>query len=321
MRGRSLAIASLLPYLGPALGPIVGGLAAQRLDWPWLFWILSMFAAAIVLIAFFALPETYAPILLARIAKRPSSNQDLEHHNILPGTVVKPQGLVARLRVSIYRPMRQLLRRPAMQLISLNMGIQFAIYCLVLSTFATMFINFYHESKSTSSLNYIAVAFGTTAAAQIGGPIMDWIWRRLSKKHNGQSSPEYRLPYIAVGNVLAVVGLIWYGWAVHTRAHWMVVDVGVAVFVTGNFVVSLGFLTYAFDEFKHAASASASSRVPSYILGFVFPIFAPELYDRLGYGWGNTLLALLLAVTGFPSVLVLWIWGPKVRSLGRAGEA
>lgn len=97
----------------------------------------------------------------------------------------------------------------------------------------------------------------------------------------------------------------------------MVVNVGVATFVTGNFMVSTGYLAYAFDEFEHAASASASSRVPYYILGFVFPIFAPGMYDRLGYGWGNTLLAMILAVIGFPSVLVLWTWGSRMRSVGR----
>lgn len=316
MRGRSLAIASLLPYLGPALGPIVGGLAAQHLDWPWLFWILSLFAAAIVLVAFLALPETYAPILLARKDQSQNADCDEIRYRHLE-TDSDHRSFMTRLCVNIYRPVRQLLRRPVMQIISLNMGINFSVYCLLLSTFATMFIDFYHESKTTSSLNYIAVAFGTTAAAQAGGPAMDWIWRCLSKKHNGEASPEYRLPYIAAGNILGTIGLIWYGWAVQARAHWMVVDVGVATFVTGNFMLSMGFLTYAFDEFKHAASASAASRVPSYILGFVFPIVSPDMFDRLGYGWGNTLLALILAVVGLPSVLLLWIWGPKVRSLGR----
>lgn len=36
-RGKSLAIATFVPYLGPALGPIIGGAITQKLDWPWLF--------------------------------------------------------------------------------------------------------------------------------------------------------------------------------------------------------------------------------------------------------------------------------------------
>lgn len=34
MRGRSLALSSTLPHLGTGLGPIVGGVTAQHLDWP-----------------------------------------------------------------------------------------------------------------------------------------------------------------------------------------------------------------------------------------------------------------------------------------------
>lgn len=38
-RGRSFAISTFLPLLGPALGPIIGG-AVTHIGWRWLFWIL-----------------------------------------------------------------------------------------------------------------------------------------------------------------------------------------------------------------------------------------------------------------------------------------
>ena len=47
-RGKSLAIASMFPYLGPALGPIVGGIVSQYVSWPWLFWVMSIFDAVVV---------------------------------------------------------------------------------------------------------------------------------------------------------------------------------------------------------------------------------------------------------------------------------
>lgn len=317
MRGRSLAIAGLLPYLGPALGPIVGGVAAQHLDWAWLFYIISLLDTAIVMLGFLVLPESYTPILLHR--KGRSEKPEHPRYQVLSTrTGAFYRDLVSRLGTSVRRPVRLLLRRPVMQLIALNNGINFAIYCIVLGTFADLFQTRYHETETVASLHYIAIAAGASLQAQAGGHIMDWVWARLSRRTDGATRPEYRIPYIAPGVLVGAAGLVWYGWAAERGAHWAVVDVGVAVFAIGAFASTAGFVAYTFDEFaRHAASASAAARVGTYTLGFVFPIFAPALYDRLGYGWGNSLLAVVLVVITGPSVLLLWLRGPGLRAIGR----
>ncbi|KAL3297785.1 MFS general substrate transporter [Colletotrichum asianum] len=58
----------------------------------------------------------------------------------------------------------------------------------------------------------------------------------------------------------------------------------------------------------------------SNVLGFVFPIFAPQLFKTLGYGWGNSLLAFIFMVLGLPAPLVLWFWGERLRNLGKKGH-
>jgi len=62
----SLAVVTFAPYLGPALGPIFGGLMPQHASWHWLFRVLSIFDAAVVLVALFVLRETSAPVLRRR---------------------------------------------------------------------------------------------------------------------------------------------------------------------------------------------------------------------------------------------------------------
>ena len=69
-RGKSLAISTLAPYLGAAIGPIVGGYVSQDVSWPWLFWVVSIFDAVLVILGFFFIHESYAPVLLARKARR-----------------------------------------------------------------------------------------------------------------------------------------------------------------------------------------------------------------------------------------------------------
>ncbi|GKT82406.1 major facilitator superfamily transporter [Colletotrichum tofieldiae] len=70
-RGKSLAIATFVPYLGPALGPIVGGAITQKLGWPWLFWMLSIFNAFIWAIGLVFVRESYAPVF--RLSLKDSS--------------------------------------------------------------------------------------------------------------------------------------------------------------------------------------------------------------------------------------------------------
>ncbi|KIK81208.1 hypothetical protein PAXRUDRAFT_198935 [Paxillus rubicundulus Ve08.2h10] len=48
-RGAALAIFTVAPFAGPAIGPIVGGYLYQAgVSWRWLFWILALFVSKVV---------------------------------------------------------------------------------------------------------------------------------------------------------------------------------------------------------------------------------------------------------------------------------
>ncbi|OHX00746.1 MFS multidrug transporter, partial [Colletotrichum incanum] len=312
-RGKSLAIATFVPYLGPALGPIVGGAITQKLGWPWLFWMLSIFNALIWAIGLIFVRESYTPVLLARKRKAAVS---------LSGTPLQGQRTLrvasSRMATNLCRPLGLLWHRPIIQIIALVMALNFGMYCLLLSTFATLWITRYGQSEFHSTLHYFAISVGSTIATQAGGRFMDWVFtKQRSRSRNGAATPEFRVPCLVPGSILIPAGLLWYGWAAETAMHWAIVDVGVAVFVCGSFLLAQAMLAYLLDEFTHAASANAASRMLSNILGFVFPIFAPQMFGSLGYGWGNSLLAFLFLGFGCPVPLLLWVWGDKLRALGR----
>ena len=325
-RGKSLAIAGLLPYLGPALGPIVGGLAAQHLWWPWLFWILSAFDAVFLVLGVFVIRESYAPVLLRRKAGIKAAgdvNSSSSSKTIVARISFFCRDLVTRVGPAISKPVRLLTHRPIVQVLALAIAVDFGIYTLVLSTFASLWTTHYGASETSASLHYIAIALGAFTCAQVGGRLMEFMWRRINAAQpDREPTPEYRVPYIIVGLIPGMVGLFWYAWAAEKRAHWAVVDVGIFIFCLGSFIFSQGLLAYQVDEFSstRAASASAATRLWNYVLGFAFPIFAPQLYDKLGYGWGNSLLGFLFVIFGVPTVIVLWLWGPRLRAIGRTPE-
>lgn len=81
-------------------------------------------------------------------------------------------------------------------------------------------------------------------------------------------------------------------------------------------------MAYMIDEISstRAASGSAATRILSYVFGFAFPLFAPKLYDQLGYGWGTSLLGFLTVALIGPVPFILWYWGEKLRAMGRTPE-
>lgn len=308
-RGRSMAIVTLLPYVGPALGPIVGGLITQFIHWSWIFWIMSLVDTTIVLLGLVFIRESYTPVLLRRKATK-------EHGR--PHGAHSAKSLNDRLDPHLMRPLRILVLRPVIWPISIIATISFAVYSLMLSTYATLWIDRYGQSELISSLHYISIALGSTIAGQIGAHVMDWLYKYLSIRAGGNGTPEFRLPYTLPGMLLIPVGLLLYGWSAERTLPWVVVDIGAIIFTLGSFVAAQGNMAYQLDEFgDYGASAGAASRMVSYTLAFVLPTFAPRLYDTLGYGWGNSTLALATVVLGVPVTGALWFWGGQLRKVGR----
>ncbi|KAI0384215.1 MFS general substrate transporter [Hypomontagnella monticulosa] len=313
-RGTSFTISTFIPLLGPALGPIIGGAVSQSIGWRWTFWILSIYDALLVVIALFIFKETYEVILLNRRAAKLRKSTGNPYYTKAQGA---SETLKARLSRSLSRPLRLLLTQPILQVVAIFLAYNFGILYLVLSTFATLWIERYGQTQTQSGLNYIALVIGYTIAAQVGGRLMDRLWAYLKGRAGNSTAPEYRVPLMIPGAVLIPLGLLVYGWTAERHMHWIVPDVGIAILGCGIINNTQALQAYVMDAYReYVASASAASQFLRSIAGFAFPIFAPAMYQNLGYGWGNSVLALTFVVIGWPAPFLLWRYGAKLRSMG-----
>ena len=72
--------------------------------------------------------------------------------------------------------------------------------------------------------------------------------------------------------------------------------------------------TYLVDAFAlHAASALAASTILRSLLGALLPLAGRRMYQTLGLGWGNSLLA-FIAVTLCPIPIVFYRYGERIRT-------
>lgn len=97
------------------------------------------------------------------------------------------------------------------------------------------------------------------------------------------------------------------------RTHFIIPILATGLVGIGLLLAFMPASTYLVDAFTvHAASAMAANTVLRSLAAALIPLSSPTMYEKLGYGWGNTLL-------GFISVLLIPIpfafckYGQRIR--------
>lgn len=318
-RGRSLSLYLLIPLLGAAVGPILGGFITENTTWRWMFWSTSILQGVFVVVSIPLFHESHAPTLLHRRAVdlRESTGDDryhtkderLEAGKSIPNVLIR----------AISRPTRLLLFHPIVQIQAILSALNYGLLYFILSTFSVLYIDQYDNSIEISGLHYIAIVAGELIAAQISGPLMDYSYSKMKAAANGIAVPEFRVPQMFPGQIFAAVGLFWYGWAAEKHGHWILVDIGAVILAFGMQYEGQATQAYIIDSYTdHASSASAASQFLRSLSAFGFPLFAPQMYKAMGYGWGNTTLGLAALGIGVPATFAMWIYGAKLRARSRS---
>ncbi|KAI0077547.1 MFS polyamine transporter [Panus rudis PR-1116 ss-1] len=320
-RGKAIALYSLAPLLGPVIGPVAGAWIAEKSTWRWVFWSTTIVDGFIQCLGLIFLKETFAPLLLERKANRIRKSMDPEKadgrevRTIFDGADRHWKNIVAK---ALVRPFALFVREPIVQLLGVYMAFIYGLLYLFLTTIPGIFEGVYHERVGIAGLHYIALGVGLTGASQINARSMDKIYMYFKKKNGGNGRPEFRLPPMFPGTILLPAGLFITGWTARADVHWIAPDIGIALVGAGVILNFQSIQTYVIDTFTlHAASALAAVAFLRSLAGFGFPLFAPAMYKALGYGKGDTILAVVAIVVGCPAPWLFWHYGERVRKLSK----
>ncbi|KAL4251166.1 MFS transporter superfamily protein [Abortiporus biennis] len=311
-RATAMAIYSLGPLLGPAIGPIAGGFIAQTIGFKYVFVVIASLSAVSAAIGIPLLRETYSPVIRLRIAKE---NGDPEKAAKSHPHLVADHGSKVRLMwINLTRPFVLLTRSFVCFILSFYMALQYGFYYLMFATFPQLFSSVYGFSPGLSGLAYIGLGLGFLISTFFGGIVGDRIYIKLATRNGGKGKPEFRIPALVIGSIFPPIGLFWYGWSAQAQLHWIMPIIGTAIFGFGMMATYLPIQLYLVDAFTYAASAIAAAAVFRSILGFAFPLFGEQMFARLGYGGGNSLLAGLAIVFGIPFPIWLYYYGEQIRA-------
>ncbi|KAF2175460.1 synaptic vesicle transporter [Zopfia rhizophila CBS 207.26] len=312
-RGRAFAIFMAAPLLGPALGPICGAFISEGTDWRWVFWITSIASAVVIIVAFFFLHETYEPRLEQVGWRKTKSENKATEKTKEAANKIKP--FMELMRTNLQRPFRMLGTQLIVQLLATYMALLYGTMFLFLFMYPRMWTQQYHQSIRIGSLNYISAAIGFIAGVNIAGQLNDRIYARLKARNNNVGRPEFRIPTMIIGTALVPTGLLWWGWSGEAKVHWIMPNLGCLIFTMGVYVCSGCVSVYTIDTYtQYAASAISTNLVLRSLTAAFFPLFAPYMFDRLGFGWGATVLAGGFTVVGTTAVFTLWFYGARIRA-------
>jgi len=241
-----------------------------------------------------------------------SLEQKYDKQYYFEGEDLRP--LWTKLRTSLNRPLRILFTQPIVLIMAAYQAILYGTMFALFVRFPSIFGKYpYHFPTEIVGLFYMAPGLGFLLAVLFLIPRIDTVFNWLTRRNNGISKPEYRLPLANIGSILIPAGLLWFAWSVQRELHWAVALASMPFYGLGQQIVFNSIQNYYIDSFEqYAASAIAAGAVFRSVLGGVIPLVAPTLFDALGYGWGISLLAFLAIALG-PSPVLFYYFGERLR--------
>lgn len=298
---------------GPALGPVVGGFAAQSKDWTWTIWELMWLSGACLVFLTFFLPETSSSNILYRRTVRYRQLTGNPHLKCQPE--IEAEGMTSNeiVQMTLIRPFTLSFTEPIVFLLNFYIALIYALLYLWFESFPLVFIQIYRFSLGSLGLAFLGILIGSFVVI----PPFFWYYHKYMEplfNADGEIKPEHRLTPAFVGAFLIPICMFWFGWSARPSVHWIMPVIGSSFFSVGAFLLFISVLTYLGDAYpKYVASVYAGNDLVRSAFGAAFPLFAGAMYKKLGIGWASSLLG-FLSIAFIPIPFVLYYYGERIRA-------
>ncbi|KAJ7615350.1 MFS general substrate transporter [Roridomyces roridus] len=319
-RGGFYGFVSIGPMLGPAIGPVLGGVLADKLGWRAIFWFLCIFSTVCMIVMILFLPETLRAIVGNGTIRAPRIY--LPVIPIIGRSAWKSTSSPAKPTTArkFQNPFRILLHLD-IALLLLICAVVYAVFYGVTASISTIFHAAYpHLNETELGLCFLSVGSGMVVGSVLTGRVLDWEYRRMKKRHDGEEDDESfpiemaRLRLMPALILTFCASCIAYGWCIDRKTSLaapliFLVLVGIVSIAIMNMIQTL-----MIDLLPTQGSAvTACNNLTRCATGAALVSAIQPLLDALGPGWGYVLLGGISALMAPVVYVVIWV-GPRCRA-------
>ena len=233
-RSYGLGLWELSTWIGPTLGPLVGGFVAQAKGWRWTIWELIWINCAMLVFIFCFLPETSSSNILYRRAKRlrqETGNAYIRAESELEVVDISKKAFAYK---TVIRPFNLCFREPICLLLNTYTALITGLLFAWLESLPIVFGSVYGFNLGQIGLAFIGLLVGSIVAYLI---FVIWFFMFEAKKFDetGYRAPEERFVPLMAGCIFVPVCLFVFGWSAKAGTPWIVPVIGSGLFSIGGF--------------------------------------------------------------------------------------
>ncbi|KAL5049330.1 hypothetical protein BDW71DRAFT_159519 [Aspergillus fruticulosus] len=325
-RGSYMGFVTAGSLLGPAMGPVIGGLLSQYLGWRSVFWFLTIFAGAFLVPFILLFPETARaivgngsiqppkwnnPLLTLFKARREPQPEDLDRPKLQFPNPIRTLSIVFQKDIAI---------------ILIANAILFAGFYDVTASIPSIYDELYGLNDLQIGLCYVPFGLGATVASIATGKLLDFNYRRLAKQLNvslqetrarnlthfpiEKARLQVALPLLTLGTFTVIA----FGWCLNYGVH-LAAPTTILFFMGVTLTGAFNTVSTLLVDFypSNASAATASNNLVRCLLGAGATALIDPMLDAMGRGWCFTFIALVMLCT-MPLLWVVIRLGPRWRN-------
>lgn len=333
-RGKFLGPMAAGAMVGPALGPVIGGLLAQYLGWRSVFWFLVIISGGYVVVYTILVPETHRKIVgdgsilpaeswrlsilqyirirrkIARMSPEEKQEYDAQQSDLMASRKSR--------RIGFPNPLLSfaiLLEMDAF-LIILYIAWMFFGAMVMMTSLPSLFPQYYGLNELQVGLCFLPFGISSALGAVINGKLLDINYKRIARQNNfsidrkrGDDLTNFPIekariqPTFLWGSILAAT-FLGYGWALNYKAP-LAVPLVISFIMGFSLICTMNSLTTLLTDIfpDRVSTASAAQNLLRCLLGAIGAAVVDSMLSGMGIGWCFTFVSLVM----FAAVGLLWL--------------